>query len=469
MAFSSLALTRSLTICGLAVAVGALPAIGEDWPRFLGTAGQLKAEATEKTPTKWGDGENVKWATELPGKGVSSPIVVGDLVFVTCYSGYGVGGENESIDDLTRHVICVDKATGKVRWQNEIKAVQPEDPYEGVGVPAHGYASHTPVSDGKRVYAFLGKSGVVAFDLEGNELWRQSVGTGSGPQGWGSSASPVVYQDTLIVTASEESETMFGINAESGEIKWKQEAQDLQSTWSTPTLVTSEEGRTDLVINVPGEVWGINPETGKLRWYSRGTTDASTAASLTPGDGLVFATGGRGGEAVAVKVGGKGDVNDTHVIWDAKIPGRFSTPLYHNDLLFTFGDSIMTVFSAEDGDKVGQLRLGSSSSRGGRGASDGGDGEGNDGEGGGREGGGRRGGGRGGMFSMDYASPVLIGDNIYMTSRSGTVYVLTATRSPELIAENSFPGDSGFGGTPAVSDGEIFIRSDSKLYCLSNK
>ncbi len=449
------------TICRLAWIATTLltsTAVAEDWSRFLGPAGILKAEATAQTPTQWTVGNdpssgedqatNVKWSTDLPGKGVSSPIVVGDRVLVTCYSGYGMGAENESIADLVRHIVCADKATGNIVWQKKIDAVQPEDPYTGIGVPAHGYASHTPVSDGENVYVFLGKSGVIAYDMEGTPRWRTSVGTGSGDKRWGSSSSPILYGDLLIVTASDEATAMVALDKKTGEEVWKQAADDFDSTWSTPVIVKSDEGRDELIINVPGEVWAMNPETGKLLWHSRGTTDTSTAASVMAVDGIIYATGGRGGDAVAVRTGGKGDVNDTHVLWDAKIPGRFGTPVLHEGHLYTHGDGIVTVYDAADGSKVSQLRLPKEV----KSADDH-----------------LPGSPRPGMFNLDYASPVLIGENLYLTTRSGTVYVLSATPKPKLVATSKFTGDKGFGGTPAVSEGEIFIRSDSRLYCLSKQ
>ena len=146
----------------------------------------------------------MKWKLELPGKGVSSPIVVGDKVFVTAYSGYGVERGEGTIDDLKRHLICVDRNSGKILWNKSVESKVKEDPYSGAGVPAHGYASHTPVSDGERVFVFYGKSGVVAYDLDGKELWQKSVGTESGRMRWGSAASPIVHEDLVIVNASDE-------------------------------------------------------------------------------------------------------------------------------------------------------------------------------------------------------------------------------------------------------------------------
>ncbi|MGB7345797.1 MAG: PQQ-binding-like beta-propeller repeat protein [Pirellulaceae bacterium] len=479
--------------------------MAEDWPRFLGANGSGVSPDAVAAPLEWSDDSNLKWKSDLPGKGVSSPIVVGDKVFVTAYSGYGVGGKDEKMEDLKRHLVCLDRNDGKEVWSKAIEAVLPEDPYEGMGVPAHGYASHTPVSDGKMVFVFFGKTGVLAFDLDGNEIWRQSVGTGSGQQRWGSASSPVLHDDVLIVNASDESEAMYGFDKTTGKEVWKMPAADLASTWGTPLIVKAGD-RSDLVIGVPGEVWGLNPETGKLRWYSRGTQDTSASASLAPGaDGVVFATGGRGGEAVAVKAGGKGDVNDTQVVWDANIPGRFATPVYHEGHLFSFASGIVTCYDAESGKKVAQKRLTEGSERGGGGrpgggppADGGGRGEGGRGDGGrgdgGAEGGGPpgggfgggrgggggfggggggfgggRGGGGGGGFSrnIDYASPVLVGGKLYVTSTKGTFYVLTANPEMELLATNTITDETGFGGTPAVSNGELFIRSGSKLYCVA--
>ncbi len=426
-----------------------------DWPQFLGPNGTAKSLDAKQPPTTWSDTENLKWSVDLPGRGVSSPIVVGNRVVVTCYSGYGTGGNDQSMENLVRHVVCVDRQSGKVLWSKEFKAVLPEDPYQGAGVPAHGYASHTPTSDGERIYAFFGKGGVVALDLEGNELWQASVGTGSGPQRWGSAASPVVHADVVIVPATEEAEAVVALDKLTGKEIWRSEAESFQGTWSTPTIATAKndsgEEQTDVVISVPGEVWGLNPETGKMRWYARGTTDSSTSASLVPGDGVVYATGGRSGDAVAVKLGGKGDVNDSKVVWDANIPGRFATPVLHEGHLYSFASGVVTCYDASTGERIKQQRIGE-----GREQAEGGPAS---------ESGGRRG---GGMGNLDYASPVLAGDYLYVTTKSGAVYVLRATPELEIIATNRLNDRTGFDGTPAISNGELFFRSGSRLYCIAD-
>ncbi|MCA9080964.1 MAG: PQQ-binding-like beta-propeller repeat protein, partial [Planctomycetaceae bacterium] len=157
----------------------ALPSLvsAADWPRFRGINGSGVTD--DPAPLKWSATENVKWKLELPGRGTSSPIVVGDRVYVTAYSGYGIPGGEGSIEDLKRHLVCIDRQQGTVLWTATIAAELPEDPYTPPGVTAHGYASHSPVCDGERVYVFFGKTGVLAFDLDGKELWRRGVGTES--------------------------------------------------------------------------------------------------------------------------------------------------------------------------------------------------------------------------------------------------------------------------------------------------
>ena len=151
-----------------------------DWPRFHGADGSGVSLDKGPTPTKWSETENLKWKAKLPGPGSSSPIVIGQRVVVTCWSGYGADPANEGEEsDLRRHVVCLDRDTGKVLWDQVVEPVLPEDPYSGQ-FTQHGYASHTPVSDGKQIYVFFGKTGVLAFDLEGKKLWQTSVGTGSG-------------------------------------------------------------------------------------------------------------------------------------------------------------------------------------------------------------------------------------------------------------------------------------------------
>ena len=165
---------------------------GEEWTRFRGNGG-AGISLTSKTPTTWSDTEHVKWRADLPGPGSSSPVTTGDRVFITCYSG----ADGNSTENLKRYLVCLDRVEGKELWSKEINARQPEDPYRGF-LTEHGYASNSPVTDGKNVYVFFGKSGVFAYDLEGKELWKRHLGSDSTRKQWGSAASPVLVGDVLI-------------------------------------------------------------------------------------------------------------------------------------------------------------------------------------------------------------------------------------------------------------------------------
>ena len=138
--------------------------------------------------------------------GASSPIVVGDRVFLTCYSGYAVSPDQPgNIADLTRHLLCVGLSDGKIVWDKSVPATQPEQSYEGF-IALHGYASSTPASDGQALFAFFGRSGVYAFRLSGEPLWHASVGDKT--HAWGSAASPLLCGDLVIVNASVESNSL---------------------------------------------------------------------------------------------------------------------------------------------------------------------------------------------------------------------------------------------------------------------
>lgn len=441
-----------------------------DWLRFRGPNGSGIASDSDSTPVKWGPEENIKWKASLPGAGVSSPIVVGDRVFVTCYSGYGIDRQNPGdIENLKRHLVCVDRKSGEVLWEKSVKATLPEDPYSGMGVPSHGYASHTPVSDGTNVYVFFGKSGAFAYDMEGNELWKKSVGTKSDNKRWGSSSSPILHEDIVIVTASAESRALVGLDKKTGEEVWRQETDGLTDVWGTPLLV-SVDGRTDLVLGVPYEFWGLNPATGKLRWYSEAMNTDSYNSSVVEADGVIFGIEGRGGGSAAIKAGGKGDVTEANTLWNGNDSARFGTPLVYDGRLYYFANGVASCISAEDGSSVFKGRLPSSGEASNRG---GGEGRGGGPGGGGGNFGQRGGGGRGGFGggrgfgSMDYSSPVAADGKIFYVKNDGSTIVLKAGEKFELLATNAITTDKEvFSGSPAISHGQIFLRSDKHLYCV---
>lgn len=421
-----------------------------DWPRFRGPNGSGVSADTNPLPVTWSDDENTQWKIELPGPGSSSPIVVGDRVYVTCWSGYGESREEPGDqENLVRHLLCIDRNDGSIIWDETVPAELPEDEYGGM-FAEHGYASHTPISDGERIYVFYGKTGALAYDLDGNQLWHRDVGDGTDPRGWGSSSSPVLFENLLIVTASAESNALVGIDTETGEEVWRQEAGGLGSTWGTPVLAQAED-RTDLVIGVPNEIWGLNPESGKLRWYCAAmNTDSYCSSVIADEVGTVYGVEGRGGGSIAVRAGGNGDVSESHVVWSGSDNNRIGTPILYEGRIYCVSGGAITCIDAATDEEVYRERLQ---------AGDGGDaGQG-------------QGGGRGrGFGGQDYSSPVIGDGKLYYLTRSGTCYVVAVGGEFEQLAANRMTSETeDFSASPAVSDGQIFIRSSRHLWCLSER
>lgn len=439
----------------------------DDWLRFRGPNGSGISTETVSVPTTWSETENLKWKVSLPGPGSSSPIVVGDKVFVTCWSGYGVDrGTPGNQEDLKRHLFCLDRNTGKTIWSKEVAAYLPEDEYGGM-FAEHGYASHTPVSDGENVYVFFGKTGALAFDLSGQQLWQRNCGTESGDKNWGSSSSPILYKDLVIIPATAESEAVVALNKKTGEEVWRQEASGFRGTWGSPILVKIDDSRTDLVLGVPYEIWGFNPETGKLRWFTECPVGSSFCSSLVADGQVIYGgeTGPGGGGSIAVKAGGTGDVKANNILWTNGEAGRICTPIVHDDRFYYFSGTIANCLNASNGERVYQTRL-----SGGGSAAPPAAGEGRP-PGGGGPGGGRGfGGGRGGMGGQNYASPILADGKIYFQTRSGGMYVIKTGDKFEQLALNKVTSDNeDFSATPAVSNGELFIRSSKYVYCVGKK
>jgi len=460
-------------IAGVCFFLGAIAAVvhGDDWMRFRGPNGSGISPATG-VPSQWSETQNLKWKTQLPGPGFSSPIVVGDRVLVTCYTGYGVDREDPGqMEDLKRHLVCVARSNGEVIWAREIPAVQPDDPYKGF-ITEHGYASHTPVSDGERVYVFCGKSGVIAFDLAGNQLWQTSVGTGSGRMKWGSAASPILSGNLVIVNASDQSQSLVALDKKTGQQVWRETATNLGQNWSTPVLMDGQDGPV-LVMTVLGEVWGRDPATGRLKWKVEGFQTRGYSASLATGDGIVYCSGGMlGGSSFALPIAGASTGEPPTFLWSGRSYESIISPLVYEDYVYgTTGRGIAYCLDADSGERVYQARLSSGEAVADEPPSTRGGGRGRAGSrsarGGGR--GSSRGGGRSGPGGGDYASPVYADGRIFVTTRSGAIYVLAPGPEFKILAKNRFASDqSDFCATPAILNDGLFIRSNKNLYCISD-
>ena len=401
---------------------------GEEWTRFRGPEG-AGTSSSSKLATTWSDSTNVKWRTKLPGAGSSSPVFAGNRVFVTCYSGASA----ENTEALARHLVCVDRTSGKILWSKEVKARQPEDPYRGF-LTEHGYASNTPVTDGKHVYAFFGKSGVYAYDLEGREVWNRHLGSESTRKQWGSASSPIIAGNVLVVNAAEESRAVYGLDKATGKELWKAEADMLGYTYGTPALRKVGE-TSDLVLAVPGELWGINPSNGKLRWFAETGLSGNISPSVAFHNDIAFVFGGypRTGR-VAVRLGGKGDLGHDSVLWDDNHASYIPTPIAHDGKLYWVSDTgIANCIHAETGEEIYRERLP-----------------------------GKVGGGKGKPI---YASPVLADGKLYCVTRLAGTFVIEAKPTFKVLAHNKLEADeTQFNATPSIAGNALYLRSDEALY-----
>ncbi|MBA62248.1 MAG: serine/threonine protein kinase [Planctomycetaceae bacterium] len=404
-----------------------------DFSQFRGQAGQ-GIDTQSDLPTQWSDDSNLIWKSKIAGRGSSSPIVVGDKVFLTAYSGYGNPDQNASQNELVRQLLCFSLKDGRQQWTADIENKQREDVYQGF-ITEHGYATSTPVSDRESVFVFFGKSGVLAFDMNGKQRWHVSVGTESAQRRWGSAPSLVLHKDTVIVNASDESQTLYALNKKDGSVVWKAEAAGLENSFNTPLLVSTAD-RTELIVAVPWEIWSLDAETGKLLWYAETELDNNVSPSMVEKNGIIYAIGGRSGASIAIRLGGKGDVTKTHIVWRAKASSYVPSPVLFQDRLYWVNDrGIAHCVNAKTGELVYQHRLNINS-----------------------------GGGR-----SFYASAMVIGGKIYAVSRFDGTIVYEPGDEFKQVAQNRFNDESMFNASPAVADGRILIRSDSALYCIGNK
>ncbi len=395
----------------------------EDWAQFRGPQGT--GIGTGILPTTWSNQENLAWRTELPGAGASSPIVKGDKVFLTAYSGYGLDFENPGDRaDLRLHVLCLSLSDGKILWKHTLDPAEAEQEITQ-RVADHGYASPTPCADDRNVYASFGPSGVVALTHDGELLWRRSVG--SKTAGFGAAASPIEFEDLVIVNASIEDGALYGIEKSSGEVRWRVE--DVKRAWTTPTIVNLPDGSAELVINQHGAILGLSPRTGEQLWSCTGIPDYVVPVIVVDGDQL-YCSGGRANKTVRVRAGGRGDVTASHLSWDVARGANVTSPLLLNDHLYWSHDkAIALCLRAEDGKEIYRERMPT----------------------------------RGRV----YASIVTDREKLFLTTRDEGVVVLEASpKFRELAVNRLGEEDELFNATPAIAGGRLLLRSDRAIYCV---
>lgn len=396
-----------------------------DWPRFRGPSGS--GEGAAEAPLTWSDtedgkSENIAWKIPLPGQGASSPVVFGDKVYLTCFTGYDPesGG---SMDRLERHLLCLSRSNGEILWDKAVPTSGTEE------APTRGssLAGNTPVADDDGVFAFFAKSGVKAYDHQGELRWEADVG--SGVHGWASAASPILYQDLVIVNACVESQSLVALDRKTGEERWR--VGGINESWNTPLIVKAEGGRDEIVVAIAGKILSFDPLTGDEYWTCATDIAWYMVPSVVAHDGIVYAIGGRSGiAALAVRAGGSGDVTKSRRLWTSERGSNVSSPVFHEGHLYFANDSRETAYClvAETGELVYEKRLD--------------------------------------RVGTIYASAALVGDRVYYLGQYGRTIVVAAKPKFEQLAVNDLQGAGMFNSSPAIAGGRIFLRSDGFLYCV---
>jgi outer membrane protein assembly factor BamB len=397
----------------------------EDWTGFRGPRGSgLSTESN--LPSEWSASKNLAWKQPLPGFGTSSPVLHGDRIYLTTYDGYGQDEKSPGeIGSLRRQLHGLDRTTGKPAWTVDLPVEAGDEAYKGFQA-LHGYASSTVATDGERLYVFAGISGVSAHALDGKELWRTKVG--SKTHNWGSGTSPVLFGDLVIVNAWVESQSLVALDKGTGKEVWR--VKTAKASWNTPLVAKSADGRDELVVSGNGELVGFNPRTGERLWTAEGIDDYVCPSAIVH-EGIVYAIGARKGQAIAVRLGGDGDVTKSHELWKVGRGSNVSSPAYHDGHLYFASESkgIVYCLKAETGDAVYEERLAPRPDR-------------------------------------IYASPLLADGKIYYVSRTSGTFVLAAEPKFRLIAVNEHPDETVFNACPVADRGKLLLRSNAALYCF---
>jgi outer membrane protein assembly factor BamB len=380
-----------------------------DWTQFRGPNGAAISEE-KGLPVKWGPEENVRWKADLPGRGLSNPVIAGGRVYVTCSSGYR---ENRL------HVLCFDEATGKKLWERQLASTGNTACH-----PKTCMAAPTPATDGKNVYALFATGDLAAFDRDGNLLWYRSL-VRDYPDitnQVGMAASPVLHKDVLLVPMENAGDSFLaGIDVATGQNRWKlRRPQSIN--WVTPIVVSTKD-RTDVLFGSTKELTAYDPADGKVRWNFT-EEPAASIPSAAAGGGLLFVPGER--TFMALRPGPEGTTPE--LVWKSgDLPAGYASPIYHEGKVYGIARIGVNCLDAKDGKLIWQQRLK-------------------------------------GPFA---ASPVLADGKLYAVNEAGTTYVVALGDKPKLLASNAL--NDTILATPAVANGAIYLRSDGHLYCIGSK
>jgi outer membrane protein assembly factor BamB len=387
-----------------------LAASAADWPQFRGPEGS--GVSPEKgLPDKWDATTNVRWKVDLPGRGLSCPVVAGGRVYVTACSGYREG---------RLQVLCYDEKTGKKLWERQFASTGNTSCH-----PKTCMAAPTPVTDGQAVYALFATGDLAAISADGDLLWYRSL-VGDYPNltnQVGMAASPVLAGDVLLLPMENAGDSFrAGVDRRTGRNVWKQD-QPRNINWVTPTVHGSGKDAM-AVFHTAQEVTAYDITTGKVRWTLPGT-GASETVSAASGEGLVFVSGR---EFRALRPSADGAAPE--VVWKStKLASSYASPVYYEGTLYVLTNTGLKAVNPKTGEEKWLKRLD-------------------------------------GPFA---ASPVLADGKAFIVNEKGKAFVLALNndRAPEVLSANDL--SETFLATPSIANGAIYLRSDQHLWCIGKK
>ncbi len=432
------------------LAVAATPAAaqsdltaGTGWPQWRGPLATGAAPAGDP-PSHWSETENVRWKVEIPGYGQASPIVWDDRVFVLTAIPAGPGddagngffsrlrrrfmGTVRSGDLLHFVILAIDRRDGSVVWERTAVTEQPHEGRHNTG----SWASGSAVTDGDVVCAFFGSRGLYCYDMEGAPLWNRDFGDMRIRMGFGEGASPALHGDAIVVVWDHEGQSFItALDKRTGAELWRTE-RDESTSWSTPLVVEHAAGA-QVVTSATDGVRGYDFDTGDLLWEGEGVTTNAIPSPVAAGGIAYLMSGYRGNRLYAVDLSSaRGNISrGGAIVWslDRDTPYVPSPVLHDGILYFTKSNSgVLSAYDAATGRNLyGPVRLS-------------------------------------GVRDV-YASPVIAGGRLYVTSRDGATLVAKAGPEFESLALNRL--DDGFDASPAVAGGEIYLRGRQYLYCIA--
>jgi outer membrane protein assembly factor BamB len=431
----------------------------QNWPQFRGLHEGIAPDDT-RLPDSWTTTENVAWRIDIPGRSWSSPIVWGDQVFVVTavntkaavqplnpvvtYLARSLGGTmsgadiSKSTDEHRWLLYDIDFQSGTVRWEREIRAAVPLQPVH----QKNSYASETPVTDGERVYVYLGYVGLFAFDLSGKAVWSQPMDAPKMRTGWGTAASPILANGRIyIVNDNEERSFVAAFDARTGAQVWRTNRDGEASNWSTP-FVWQNDRRTEIVTTGSRKVRSYDTN-GALLWELAGMTSIHAVTPISS-HGLLFVSSGYFPDTprptYAIRPGAAGDISlkagettNAFIAWShPTLASAYPSPLVVGDRYYTLMDrGFLTATDPTTGREIyGRRRIAADS----------------------------------GTFS---ASPWSYNGKIFAVSEDGDTFVMQAGAEFKLLGRN--PLDEMTLASPAVANGSLFIRTATKLYRITKR